>query len=321
MPKGINPESGVHRATEKARLRRKELERRMRHAGEAAGERTTGRYVELPAKTIQRPENYQRPFNENAAIEMALIFDWDAFDNVNVTERTDEKGRTIYEYRDGQHRLSAAMLAKGDNVLVPCMVYPSRGNARDAWVFNRINIDRRGLASADKWTSRKAEGDSYVEAVENLLAEFDLTAAPMRGKTKPEPGEVVAVVSLEQMLKKAGEESVRETLRDLHSVFGDNPRAYNEVLMRGVWHFVIRYPYHSASRLRTVLMRNGVEWRPEFSQMDESVAMAYTIWTAYNYKQNPEHRLPPFPMTPRGRQTGHETNRAALEYRRIRGGE
>lgn len=306
-----------HPSIERARLRRLEATKRMKAAGKAAGE-FDGEWLMVRADTMKKSPLYQRPFNQNQAIEIAYFFNWRAFGVLSVARRAYEPGNPLY-FMDGQHRLSGAQMAFSDSVEVPCMVYNVASVQEEAHIYNLININRRGLTYADKWTSRAAEGDAFVEAVERLLGEWGLVAAPKRGRFAPEPGEVVAVNTLESMLKKAGEESVRETLGNLHAVFGDNPKAYNEIFLRGVWNFLIRYPNYAVKRLRTILLRGGLDWRPDTRTMlEEGVSMALEIWTAYNHKEPADRRLPPFAMTPKGRQTGHETNRAALEYRRVR---
>jgi hypothetical protein len=299
---------------EAKRLRMQELQRQMKLAGKNAGA-FRGKLEEIPASVLQKSEFYQRPFQENRAWEIAQAFDWMAFHALSVARRPDG---SLY-YMDGQHRLYAAMCAFGDRYPVPCIVYDVEDERTEAWVYNRINIDRRGLSSADKWKSRHAEEDAYVLEVESLLGEFNLVAAPKRGSYTPKPGEVVAVNTLERALKKAGAESVRETLDRLYSTFGDNPAAYREHFLRGVWHFIIRFPQYNPQRLRTVLLRKGVQWTPLYANMDVGISMALTIHQAYNHNEAPQHRMPPFPLTPKGQQSGAETNRAALEYRKARG--
>ena len=298
---------------EKALLRRQELARHLKQAGRAAG-KPTGTYEEIPAHLLQKSPFYQRPLNEGRAIEIALAFDWAAFHALNIARRPDG---TMW-FMDGQQRRLAAQLAYHDKIEVPCMVYEVNSIQREAWVYNRINIDRRGLTAPDKWLSRHTEEDPFVLEVESLLAEFDLRAAPMRGRREPQPGEVVAVYSLEAGLRKAGTQSIRETLLNLSAAFGDNPHGYIETFIRGVWHFIIRFPSYRPQRLRTVLLRHGLGWRPEFHGMDEGIAMALTIHQAYNHREPAERRLAPFPIAPKGRQSGAETNRAALLFRRAR---
>lgn len=308
----------------KAHLRRLELERQMRLAGKAAGERTTGRYMELPANSIVRPDNYQRPFTEQAAIDIALAFDWDAFDNVNVTEHVDPvTGAVTYKYRDGQHRLQGAMLAKGDDVLVPCMVYPTRGEQRDAWVFNRINIDRRSLAAADKWNSRRAEEDAYVVEVEAILGKYGLKATPTRGKSATKPGEVAAVSALEQMLKTGGHMSADETIGLLHDTFGDNHHQYRDFIIRGLWTFVLYFPDYRRDRLRQVMLRaalNGHFYPKQIIGLGTGLQMAFAIYEMYNENLSTRNgRLAPFPVPSSPKMAAADIRRMAAHYREARG--
>lgn len=296
---------------EQARLRRKELERHMKAAGRLAGTDHGGTYLDIAANKIKKPDYYQRPFRENRAIDYALNFSWRAFHVLNVARRKDG---SLY-FMDGQHRLQAAMLAFGDRIEVPCMVYDVATMREEAEVYNMVNMDRRGLTLADKWKSRHAAEDPYVIEIESLLAEWGLTPAPIRGRTASEPGQVQALSFLEWALKKAGPGSIREVLGTLSAVFGDNPGGYVEQFLRGLWHFVIRYPDYNPKRLRTILMRHGVTWRSDFQGMDEGTAMALTIHQAYNHKEPPERRLAPFPLATKGHQSGQETNRAAAAYR------
>jgi hypothetical protein len=46
--------------------------------------------------------------------------------------------------------------------------------------------------------------------------------------------------------------------------------------------------------------------------------MALSVHQAYNHKEAAIYRLPPFPLTPKGHQSGQETNRAALNFRKAR---
>lgn len=305
----------------KAQLRRQELERQMRLAGKAAGE-PTGRYMMLKASDLVRPDNYQRPYTESAAIDIALAFDWDAFDNVNVTEHVDAKGKIVHKYRDGQHRLQGAMLAHGDDVLVPCMVYPTRGEQRDAWVFNRINIDRRSLAAADKWNSRRAEEDAYVLEVESILKKYSLKPTPVRGRSASAPGEVSAVASLEQMVKTGGRDSVDETVGLLYDTFGDNHHQYRDFILRGLWTFVLYYPDYRRDRLRHVMLRAALNGRfipKQIIGLGIGLQMAFAIYEMYNENLSIRNgRLAPFPVPSSPKSAAADLKRMAAAYREAR---
>lgn len=305
----------------RAQLRRQERQRVMRLAGKVAG-KPTGRYAMLPAKALVRPGNYQRPFNDEAAMAIAEGFDWDAFHVVNVTEHQ-ENGKIVHKYRDGQHRIFGALLACGEDVLIPCMIYPTRGEQRDAWVFNRINIDRRALAAADKWNSRRTEQDAYVLEVETILNRYNLRATPTRGKSATHPGEVSAVGALEQMLKTGGSVSVDETVGLLYDTFGDDHHQYRDFIMRGLWTFILYFPDYRRDRLRQVILRAALNGRfvpKQIMGLGTGLQMAFAIYELYNENLSVRNgRLEPFPVPSSPKMAAADIRRITVAYREKRG--
>lgn len=243
------------------------------------------------------PEEFQRLLNEDRAIGYALKFSWAAFQAISVSKLPD--GTLLLT--DGQHRLYAAQLAYGDDVLVKCVVTTLKNIHQAAALFITTNDERVGLNYNAKFKARIVAQDDNVRQIIALLKEFDLDYT-RPGEPRGRQGTVTAVSTLESMIRQAGVTSAREALAVLHHVWGDNPDAYRDFLLAGMWQFLIRYDgLYRRDRLIESLKRDGLEkiadLVPDFKtsvNSSNAAAACGAIHFTYNWHLRERDALPAF---------------------------
>ena len=243
------------------------------------------------------PEEYQRLLNTERALGYALRFSWESFQSISVNRRPD--GSLVLS--DGQHRLYAAQLVFGDDVMVKCNVTTIENVPQEAIHFLTMNTERVGLNYNSAFKARLTGHDANAERVVALLQEFGLDYT-RPGENRGQPGKVTATATLESMIRQAGMSSGRVVLSILKEVWGDRPEAYRDYLLGGLWQFVIRYDgLYKRERIITAFKRDGLDEISErvndfkTSVNSSSAAAACgSIHFSYNWHLQVRDALPPF---------------------------
>lgn len=243
------------------------------------------------------PPEYQRLLNEERALGYALQFSWEAFQSISVNRRPD--GTIVLT--DGQHRLYAAQLCFGDDVLVKCNVTRIENTPREAGLFLTMNTERVGLNYNSAFKARLHSLDANALRVVELLEEFGLDYT-RPGEYRGQPGKITAVATLESIVRQGGVSSARAVLSILKDVWGDRPEAYRDFMMGGLWQFVIRYDgIYRRDRVIAAFKRDGLDEISErvndfkTSVNSSSAAAACgSIHYTYNWHLQLKDALPPF---------------------------
>jgi hypothetical protein len=300
-------EALMKRLNERREARVQEREVAIRAAAEKAGDPDDHVTQEkLRLGDIVVPEEYQRTLNQDRAIGYALQFSWQAFQSISVNRRPD--GTLVLT--DGQHRLYAAQLAFGDDVLVKCNVTDIANSPQEAALFITMNTERTGLNYNAAFKARLHALDANALQVVDILTEYGLDYTKP-GELRNVAGKVTAVSTLESMVRQGGRSSAREVLAILRDVQRGVPQpgAYRDFMMSGLWQFIVRYDRHyRRDRLVQALRRDGLEavadsinsFKTGANSSDAAAACA-AIHFAYNWHLLEKDALPPHTMESKNR--------------------
>jgi len=250
----------------------------------------------LPANTLSYPPEYQRVFDDDKAMKYAMDFNPNMFGTIAVNIRPDGFRAML----DGQHRVFAAQLVHGDDVLVPCVVTYLKTSKEEAEAWDGYNNARTQPVLAARFRAAvHAEKEAPLEVL-LVLREFDLR--PLWEKeSRTTPNTVAAIRSVQYMADTAGATSARAVVGILHEVGGGDPAWYRDFILNGTWQFLMRYePYLRRDRLVTVL--KGLDDPKTLDKLAAgnrtmvngsiSYACCAAIHALYNANEHGPNRLP-----------------------------
>jgi hypothetical protein len=274
------------------------IARAREEAGEAKDVIENG---EVVASRVIVPPEYQRPYTEGRAVGYAMRFSWRKFRSIAINRRPDGTLALV----DGQHRLRAAQMVFGPDVVVPCTFTHVETTAEEAGDFDGINTDRSGLAYNAAFRARVHYEDPDSVLVMTVLAEKGLRPLWPR-EPRGIKGTVTACRTIEYMTKKAGVTSARATISILHELWGDDPEGYRDFMLGGLWQFLLRYDGHVRRDriievLREASRKDGPKAMDDLtadhrSSVNTSSAAAFcgAVHYLYNYRLRPGSALPPY---------------------------
>lgn len=158
---------------------------------------------------------YQRDLDDRRIQRMARDFRDDEVGVIEVSRRNDGTNIVL----DGQHRVYAAVEAKGVDYEVLCHVRLGMSQAEEASLFSRLNKNRKKLSGYDLWKARRVAGDPTVLELDRILAQYDLRA--VSNATKDNKG-FSALRQLEIVYRIHGSNITRKTLHILTEAYGAN---------------------------------------------------------------------------------------------------
>lgn len=149
-------------------------------------------------------ESYQRPLT-SLARKIEKNFDPALVGTLIVSDR----GKNRYAIVDGQTRASAILNLSADDrapLGVPCLVYHGLTRADEASLFARLQLERRGIASAHRFRAAVVAGDEESIAIEGIAAHAGFPIGPAGN------GNLSAVAALEKVYRR-GPEILERTLK------------------------------------------------------------------------------------------------------------
>jgi hypothetical protein len=275
------------------------------------------RYVPLAA--LRPATRYQRPLNEQHALDIALHFRWESCEALEVAANPDG----TYTVVDGQHRHAALDLLFGATAPeepVPVAVIAGADPERAA-AARDINLRRKSWTGGSLFRLRLEAGERLPVAVAAMLAGLGLTPwlGATGGRGTPARGTVTGIATLERCAARAGLPSARHTVCVLKAAYGDDPAAYRAPLLRGVWDFLLRFADAPAYR-GDVLVRalrgatvGGIGAAAGAKPVDPQTAVAWAVYDAYH--RATRARLPAFTLPPAGRGQATALEARARAYR------
>ena len=159
------------------------------------------------ASALRIDPAYQRTFSERWAAEIAARFDTFLAAGIKVSRRADGSLWVI----DGQHRVRAWQMVRGDNALIPVDVIEGMTVEQEAFLFSQQN-ERRNLRSVQMHHARVAAGDERHLALEQLLAAHGLDSRLNEG-TADNHRRFTGIGTLRAIAERGGLAHADETLR------------------------------------------------------------------------------------------------------------
>jgi hypothetical protein len=188
-------------------------------------------------------ESYQRPLTTFAA-RIEKKFDPALVGTLVVSRRADGRHAVV----DGQTRAEAIRRLGGTIAAgVPCLVYYGLSRADEARLFARLQLERRGIASAHRFRAAVVAGDPEACAIERIANRvgYDIGAGSN--------GCISAVAALEKAYRRSPE-TLERVLSILRRAWGAAVMPNGEVI-RGLAYYLARNTVDDermAARLATV---------------------------------------------------------------------
>lgn len=157
-------------------------------------------------------ETYQRPLT-TLARKIENDFDPGLVGTLIVSDR----GKGKYAIVDGQTRAAAILNLSSEDKAplgVPCLVYHGLTRADEASLFARLQLERRGIASAHRFRAAIVAGDPEAIAIEEIAGDAGFPIGPAGN------GNLSAVAALEKVYRR-GPDLLRRTLVILRAAWPD----------------------------------------------------------------------------------------------------
>ncbi len=187
---------------------------------------STPKYRKLPVGSLFVDGRYQRDLRPQRVKAIAKAFDAAQLGVLEVSVRDDD----TYVVFDGQHRLAALRTLGAESA--PCLIHAGLSAEDEAALFARLQLDRRGLSSLERFKAQVFAGVPHAVAVAAIADEVGLTIGK-RG--------VRAVAALERIYRREGEARLAETLATARDLWNGDKRATDGYLLEGLAQFLTSY--------------------------------------------------------------------------------
>jgi hypothetical protein len=127
-----------------------------------------GQYRLVAKHVLKINHNYQRETSNMRVAEIRAKWSWVSCGALIVAERDGELW-----VLDGQHRLEAAK-ARSDIQKMPCLIFQTSGVQEEAEGFIDTNVNRKPVATFDKWKALIVSGDPLAQRIEALFIKLEI---------------------------------------------------------------------------------------------------------------------------------------------------
>lgn len=183
----------------------------------------SGQYEIIKLSELFIDPNYQRDMEEQRVKKIVNQFDHRLFGILEVSERQGGY-KAVF---DGQHRLEAGVLLGLG--AVPCLVHRGLTPEEEAYLFTRLQTQRRGLGQIDRFRAQVFAGDAEQVALKKILDSEGFIV----GRNTNSTSTISAIVTLERMYRRYGPDHVREMLVQLKEIWGADDGALTGAFMDG----------------------------------------------------------------------------------------
>jgi ParB-like nuclease domain len=194
--------------------------------------------------TLVIDTRYQRHLNEHRIGKM--VDEWNPGQQ-GVLE-VSKRDNGTYAVFDGQHRL-AALKAMGRKT-APCNVHEGLDAQGEASLFVRLQADRRSPTPVERFKAQVFSGDKDAIRIANIIAESGF-------RTGTNTGDLRAIVAIERVARKHGDDVLRQTLEAIRDIWYGDEYALDGLILSGFGQFLSDYgskfTERHADRLRTTL--------------------------------------------------------------------
>lgn len=173
--------------------------------------------------------DYQRELNYRRVRKYAKEFDWDVFGIIMVSYRDGN----FYVF-DGQHRIELLKMVGIESVL--CQIIEGLTYEEEAGKFVKLNSERGGLSSNEKFHGRVEMEDEVAINIVKLLHELGLSYARKSGIKLNNV--VSAVACLENIYKSKGGKHLKRTLGIIKDVWYGDAYSLSRDIIAGVSTFL-----------------------------------------------------------------------------------
>jgi hypothetical protein len=193
----------------------------------------------IPLASLIIDGSYQRSIDEPRARQIAA--QWD--DLIAGAIMVNERPNGVLAVVDGQHRVRAAILAKGEDADILCAVSHGLPIEAEARLFAELNGPlRRQPKALDVFRARLVAGDQAPAEIVRTVEDVGLRIGFNAGGSS-EPDVIQAIVAIERIYRRAGVRGLRATLVLIRDIWRDQePRAYIETMLYGAFWFLSSYP-------------------------------------------------------------------------------
>jgi len=201
----------------------------------------------------------QRPYNAKWARHITDNFDPEKFDPLIVTK---PNGEGIYHLIEGQHRKGglegyAARInpLTAQDEKAPCRVVADADPARAAEIWLGINQGRKSIGQIYAFQVGVVAGREPEVSINEIvkLNEYHISPAKVQNG-------ISAVVALKTVYQRHGEETLNNVLLTLRSIWGSDPTAVANIMIKGFGLFLHEFGAHvDYKRLVDKLSR---KWTP-----------------------------------------------------------
>jgi hypothetical protein len=209
------------------------------------------RFEILDVNELVVDESYQRPLTSFAKrIERAF---YPALVGTLVVSRRDDGTQAVV---DGQTRAAAIRTLAGEGKVtstVPCLVYIGMSQADEASLFVRLQKERRGMHSYERFRAALVAGDAEAVAIKALCDRLGYRIGTDKSR------EISAVAGLEKVYRR-GPKILKRTLLMLRAAWGEEYLPSGDML-RGVGYLLGAW---SAQRRATNTAKHTPRRPPRF---------------------------------------------------------
>jgi hypothetical protein len=154
---------------------------------------------------------------------------------------------------DGQNRLTA--LRELGVRKWPCMVYRNLSPSDEATLFAEFQRERRPLRPWDRFRAELFAGDTHASEIVRIVQDcgFELQSSA------DHPNGIAAIVSIETVYKRGGEELLRDVLNTIAKAWPYSATGRDGAMIRGLSAFILRSDNVNLDRLREHLSRVSPE--------------------------------------------------------------
>jgi hypothetical protein len=187
------------------------------------------------ASAIQVDRTYQRGLSMSRVKRYVKEFDEFLASGIKCSRRADGSLYVI----DGQHRIAAWMLARGNDVLIPVDVIEGLTVEDEARLFSRQN-DRVGVNSIDSHKAKVAAGDPLHIAMQALLDKHGLDVDITSGSLQ-EHRRFAGVNTLREIIEQRGVEHADEVIAIAVAGLTRKKTPVTAIQMHGIHALLLRY--------------------------------------------------------------------------------
>ncbi|MFG6326170.1 MAG: hypothetical protein K1W00_04910 [Lachnospiraceae bacterium] len=189
----------------------------------------------IPIKNLVSDQNYQRNLSEQHIERTAKNFDLNQVNPVKVSRRNG-----VNYVFNGQHTIEIiALISESRETPVWCMVYDNLEYKQEANIFANQMKYTKPLSPYEIFMANiEADNDKQM-LIKTLIEDYDLCIT-----SKPKPGGICAVATIERIFDKYGSDILETTLRLIIGTWEGVPQSFSANMLSGISRLVCCYGHN-----------------------------------------------------------------------------